>query len=783
MSMLAERKQKQRWSLNPRGKQWSEDSSKFGQKLMERMGWKHGKGLGANEDGLTENVKLNYKNDQKGMGYKETEQWTEHEDHFTQLLNTLNGDSNDNSKNDEVKVSSLHEKAENVKTRINYHKFTKGKDLSRYSEKDLANIFGRKNLKKEVKNKEKIEIKDDVNEKEGNLINKGSITDYFKRKLPQFGKFGDVGVKIGNNGVLTKEGSDTESEKCFGFGFNNDQGLNEGKKRSLEEIDEFSVEKKVKIDENNETILSKDEIKLEKKKKKKNRLSETFISYSENDFSSSTMNEELKNNCHEESEVKKRKKKLKLDENGMSDCVKEQDIKCEEVIGEKDLDGDEMFVKKKKKCKKNKKENENLKFNNEDVAEIVEIKEEPNLTSKKKKKRKEKDIKDLVERENETVFNEKDEIVNEKEEIVNDINITSKKKKKKLKDNEIKVNSDLNSSNKRKLPNEDNDDVLEPPVKKKKSKKSKNNPQADVSTLGIINPSFDPNFNPQQIDLELRKRTKVIIEYENDDLSKNDSLKNEKSSKKSKSEKGIVNPSFEDLLPTVKNKSVQNGIDNPTLNVLEDSDLTLNVVTTPILKSERSISRLRKSVRFSKSNEEHIIPNNYMRERNELFDINTLVVEESIKEELKNKDSINNGFVNNGFDIRAIDKLSFFETDEKGGIDNPCFQPKGLDDKVNELSQRVENFEAKLDNDINEYKSNYQEVFVGCNDSVKEHIAVSEGVRLSFSNVTFGQNPSWMSRAETTAKKSYKHLIKGDIIVAFKSSNLHEITGYGVEKK
>jgi Pin2-interacting protein X1 len=66
MSMLAERKVKQKLSLNPRGKAWSEDSNKFGQKMLEKMGWSRGKGLGAKEDGIREHVKPAYKNDSKG---------------------------------------------------------------------------------------------------------------------------------------------------------------------------------------------------------------------------------------------------------------------------------------------------------------------------------------------------------------------------------------------------------------------------------------------------------------------------------------------------------------------------------------------------------------------------------------------------------------------------------------------------------------------------------------------------------------------------------------------
>jgi Pin2-interacting protein X1 len=43
------------------------DESKFGKRLMEKMGWQ-GKGLGAKEDGITENIKVKYKSDTKGVG-------------------------------------------------------------------------------------------------------------------------------------------------------------------------------------------------------------------------------------------------------------------------------------------------------------------------------------------------------------------------------------------------------------------------------------------------------------------------------------------------------------------------------------------------------------------------------------------------------------------------------------------------------------------------------------------------------------------------------------------
>lgn len=42
------------------------DDSKFGQKMLEKMGWKHGQGIGLNNQGITENIKVRLKLDSKG---------------------------------------------------------------------------------------------------------------------------------------------------------------------------------------------------------------------------------------------------------------------------------------------------------------------------------------------------------------------------------------------------------------------------------------------------------------------------------------------------------------------------------------------------------------------------------------------------------------------------------------------------------------------------------------------------------------------------------------------
>ena len=56
------------------------DDSKIGQKMIEKMGWEKGKGLGAKEQGNVDIIRVNYKDDSKGIGYKGTDdQWIAHQ--------------------------------------------------------------------------------------------------------------------------------------------------------------------------------------------------------------------------------------------------------------------------------------------------------------------------------------------------------------------------------------------------------------------------------------------------------------------------------------------------------------------------------------------------------------------------------------------------------------------------------------------------------------------------------------------------------------------------------
>uniref|UniRef100_A0A3P8SJX4 PIN2 (TERF1) interacting telomerase inhibitor 1 n=1 Tax=Amphiprion percula TaxID=161767 RepID=A0A3P8SJX4_AMPPE len=132
-------RRKQKWSVDPRNSAWSNDDSKFGQKMLERMGWSKGKvRLGRTEQGSTDHIKVSVKNN------KLRDNWIAHQDDFNELLAQLNNCHSQNNTDDQ-KGFSLEEKSKTSRNRVHYMKFTKGKDLSSRSETDLNCIFGKRN--------------------------------------------------------------------------------------------------------------------------------------------------------------------------------------------------------------------------------------------------------------------------------------------------------------------------------------------------------------------------------------------------------------------------------------------------------------------------------------------------------------------------------------------------------------------------------------------------------------------------------------------------------------
>ncbi|XP_078712784.1 PIN2/TERF1-interacting telomerase inhibitor 1 [Lampetra fluviatilis] len=148
MSMLAEPRRKQKWSVDPRNTAWVNDNSKFGKKMLEKMGWSSGKGLGANEQGSTNHIKVNVKNNNLGVGaaVNQEDKWIAHQDDFNQLLADLNDQHGQQEATEQVQKAafSLEEKSKRSRKRVHYVKFAKGKDLSTRSADDLACVFGKR---------------------------------------------------------------------------------------------------------------------------------------------------------------------------------------------------------------------------------------------------------------------------------------------------------------------------------------------------------------------------------------------------------------------------------------------------------------------------------------------------------------------------------------------------------------------------------------------------------------------------------------------------------------
>ncbi|CAI5771479.1 TERF1-interacting telomerase inhibitor 1 isoform X1 [Podarcis lilfordi] len=200
MAMLAEPRRKQKWSVDPRNSAWSKDESKFGQKMLEKMGWSKGKGLGAQEQGNTEHVKVQLKNNTLGLGAtaNQEDNWIAHQDDFNQLLAELNNchgqDTADAASKEEKRTFSLEEKSKSARKRVHYVKFAKGKDLSSRSEDDLSCIFGKRQAKKtqatespKEDQKEEEDPSDEVDS--GNTVTSAlTVQEYFAKRMAKLKK-------------------------------------------------------------------------------------------------------------------------------------------------------------------------------------------------------------------------------------------------------------------------------------------------------------------------------------------------------------------------------------------------------------------------------------------------------------------------------------------------------------------------------------------------------------------------------------------------------------------
>jgi len=432
MVSLAEPRRRQKWTLNPRGTLWSNDESKFGQKLMEKYGWEKGTGLGANQDGMVDHITLKHKDNKKGVGCTgHDDTWLTHQDDFQNVLAALNVEHGEVGKkmDESEKKATLSEISKKSKRRVHYQKFVKGKDSSNYSADDLGCILGTKSDKLKNKSepstpKEVSENDDSTEEDDQKFVQRGNCTDYFAKKMAVLkakGKFTDVPAW-------------TEAKA-------NPRNLGLGAdKVEVKKVDEKVVERlESEGDAEEDSEHSEGKKKKKSKKNKKEQVEEQ-------------VDEEV---CEESKKSKKKKSK--------KDRVEKLEFEDDVVEKPEPVEGDvEEVEPKKKKSKKNKKKKE-------DVSEILEEISIPEEESTKKKKTK-KSKKEKVSEEEEIIEDdsgcENDEAKNKK---------AKKGKKEKVKEKKLTYSDEEKENvkkNKRKAEGQDEESADISVSKKKKSKKN-----------------------------------------------------------------------------------------------------------------------------------------------------------------------------------------------------------------------------------------------------------------------------------------------------------------------
>ena len=423
------------------------------------MGWSKGKGLGREEQGDLEPIRLKYKNDSEGVGYEaKDDQWVAHREQFNQILESLNGSKTSAEESETApNIHSLEARSKSSKARVHYHKFTRGKDLSRYSASDLDSILGKRstvNVQTEVESKEEEET---VSASSGTVehlhgvttIHGGSIQEYFAAKMAAAKENQLRNSKTDSE--LRQENTDSNEE-------------NEKRVRINEELNvvkEFCSKQKI-LDLNREELVEGevDEVLRKKKKKSKNKLKEGF--------ETNVIEGILKVSEHIDSFKIKYSAKESCDDSGILET------------------GNAVSVKERKSKKRKIEENGET---------IIAVNGDHNLAEEPKKKKKKKTSSTEVDSLVATTVNDssgelsKNEASSIEESNLDEIPRKKSKKNKKNRDGDLSENSETNCDT-----TTDNQEVTkqeelksdgnpcELPPKKKKKKSSKNEETQPIAT-------------------------------------------------------------------------------------------------------------------------------------------------------------------------------------------------------------------------------------------------------------------------------------------------------------
>lgn len=252
---------------------WEEESSRgnVGVSLMQKMGWDKGKGLGKDGSGSRSQVVSGKRNNSGlGLGAKKPDfkdNWIVAQNLFNGVLSKLkpiqNGESTQPVLNDEEE-----EQGESACVTIQkysarnqlYVKFKKSKDVSTYSSKDLAEIFGRR-----------VEKEKECSDSEDETAPSKSMYDYFNSVRSSNSK--DM-----QDHVFSMY-SQTQTRGRRGLGMNNNSDEDDDKdviqqsahvvSKSTTEPKESKKSKRIKKEKDEEKKRSKEEKKARKELKRK----------------------------------------------------------------------------------------------------------------------------------------------------------------------------------------------------------------------------------------------------------------------------------------------------------------------------------------------------------------------------------------------------------------------------------------------------------------------------------------------------------------------------------
>jgi Pin2-interacting protein X1 len=173
---------------------WEEEKHSFGARMMNKMGWEQGKGLGKEGTGMNSYIQARKKNDSLGIGATHTqadEQFKASQSIYNDLLSRLSvaadGDGGIQPEDKSTVNTGLLMK-QKMESRRLYSRFARARDVSNYSAEAMREILGKTKETEPKLQPTPLETKEEDDMNELITTSKVSMNDYFTQKLGQLTK-------------------------------------------------------------------------------------------------------------------------------------------------------------------------------------------------------------------------------------------------------------------------------------------------------------------------------------------------------------------------------------------------------------------------------------------------------------------------------------------------------------------------------------------------------------------------------------------------------------------